>query len=279
MVNSDEVACFFTCGHTEAGGMQKFLGKISDGLYFKQYLPNKTRKRKGQPKNINREVSGLSGQKLLDTIYHIVELRKTEIRLCKAVLIEDDTDGRFHGKTDKEREEYCSKSANEIYRRLGREIPIVFLWASPEIESWFIGDWENGFGFCYKNRGFMWDLKQPECRQYVEYRFRQDVKRFILDPVGGNIEEYGFHDPEGQYVKLSNTVAGILKNIQETIDDAGINPLYAKEIKTSRCIRYLKTLYGEAMLRNIRPERVAASCPHYFREAYYEIINLDLQDA
>lgn len=48
MVN--RVACFLTCGYTEAGAMQYFLKKINGNYEYKQYLPNKTIKKKGDSK-------------------------------------------------------------------------------------------------------------------------------------------------------------------------------------------------------------------------------------
>lgn len=57
----DRIACFLTCGYTEAGAMQFFLKKMNGKYEYKQYLPNKTRKKKGDPKSINLEISGLTG--------------------------------------------------------------------------------------------------------------------------------------------------------------------------------------------------------------------------
>lgn len=46
----ERVACFLTCGYTEAGAMQFFLKKINSKYEYKQYLPNKTIKKKGMQK-------------------------------------------------------------------------------------------------------------------------------------------------------------------------------------------------------------------------------------
>ena len=62
----EKIACFLTCGYTEAGVMQSFLRKIDGNYEYKQYLPNKTIKKKGDPKTINPELSGLTGKKLLE---------------------------------------------------------------------------------------------------------------------------------------------------------------------------------------------------------------------
>lgn len=67
----DRIACFLTCGYTEAGAMQFFLKKINDKYEYKQYLPNKTIKKKGDAKNISSNISGLTGEALLEKIYSI----------------------------------------------------------------------------------------------------------------------------------------------------------------------------------------------------------------
>ncbi|MBP3609591.1 MAG: hypothetical protein J6J42_04560 [Lachnospiraceae bacterium] len=91
MVN--RIACFLTCGYTEAGAMQYFLKKINDNYDYKQYLPNKTIKKKGDSKRISSDISGLTGEALFEKIYSILGKYRDEISKCKAVLIEDDLDG------------------------------------------------------------------------------------------------------------------------------------------------------------------------------------------
>lgn len=91
----DKIACFLTCGYTEAGAMQFFLRKINDKYEYKQFLPNKTIKKKGDSKAISSQISGLTGEALLEKIYDIISKHKDEIVQCKAILIEDDLDGRF----------------------------------------------------------------------------------------------------------------------------------------------------------------------------------------
>lgn len=69
MVNN-RIACFLTCGYIEAGAMQFFLRKVNDKFEYKQYLPNKTIKKKGSPKSIDKEISGLTGEKLENSDNH-----------------------------------------------------------------------------------------------------------------------------------------------------------------------------------------------------------------
>ena len=72
----ERIACFLTCGYTEAGAMQSFLHKINDRYEFRQYLPNKTIKKKGMPKNISDAINGLTGDRLLEEIYKILGKHK-----------------------------------------------------------------------------------------------------------------------------------------------------------------------------------------------------------
>ncbi len=60
------VACFLTCGYTEAGAMQSFLKKINSNYEYRQYLPNKTIKKKGDSKALSSQISGLTGEALLN---------------------------------------------------------------------------------------------------------------------------------------------------------------------------------------------------------------------
>lgn len=73
---------------------------MNDKFEYKQYLPNKTIKKKGDPKVIDKEISGLTGEKFLEKVYEILGRHKDEFNRCKAILIEDDLDGRFHGKSE-----------------------------------------------------------------------------------------------------------------------------------------------------------------------------------
>ena len=84
------IACFITCGYTEAGAMQAFLRKINDKFEYKQYLPNRTVKRKGDSKSISSNISGLTGDALLEKIYEIIAKNVHEISNCAGIIIEDD---------------------------------------------------------------------------------------------------------------------------------------------------------------------------------------------
>ena len=89
----DVIACFLTCGYTEAGAMQFFLKKINDRYEYRQCLPNKTIKKKGMPKKIDDKMSGRTGEALLEKVYELIEKHRDEYSQCRAILVEDDLDG------------------------------------------------------------------------------------------------------------------------------------------------------------------------------------------
>lgn len=264
------VACFLTCGYTEAGAMQFFLRKINDSYEYKQYLPNKTIKKKGDAKIIKTEISGLTGKALLEKIYSILEKHKDEINKCKAVLIEDDLDGRFHNCDNETIKEYHDAIVAEVHSKLESDIPVFILYASPEVESWFITDWNNGFCYLYGKSNIIKDMDQ-KAKSFFLHHLRYYIHNEILKEYSHNIEEYGWF--ENEYVKLSDQIISVIQtNIKDyvrTLPQA--NSDCVKQIIESRDLYYSKKLHGDIMLRNIRPDVVAEKCRQYFMGTYNEL--------
>ena len=179
----EKIACFLTCGYTEAGAMQSFLRKINGNYEYKQYLPNKTRKKKGDPKNINSDFSGLTGEALLEKIYSILEKYRDEINRCKAILIEDDLDGKLNGYSAGDVGEYKKRITDCVHEKLDSKLPVIIMYASPEIESWFVADWKNGFEFLYTKSGVVGDISH-NARLLFTYHLRQFVRNDILRERG-----------------------------------------------------------------------------------------------
>lgn len=264
------VACFLTCGYTEAGAMQFFLKKINNNFEYKQYLPNRTIKRKGDPKNISSSISGLTGEALLEKVYSIIEKYNDEIRECAAILIEDDLDDRFLNFSQDKIDEYNRKIKENVQQKVGRDIPVYILYAAPEIESWFVADWENGFEFLYSQNSVVSDIEKNG-RTFFTHHLKQYIESEVLKEYCEDIEKYGVFD--GEYKKLSDQ---LIKAIQVDIKDYisnlhGTNKQYVKQIVDSRCLYYSKRLHGDMMLRNILPENVGKGCLNYFRNTYFEL--------
>lgn len=264
------VACFLTCGYTEAGAMQFFLRKINDSYEYKQYLPNKTIKKKGDAKIIKKEISGLTGEDLLKKIYSILEKHKDEINTCKAVLIEDDLDGRFHNWDNKKIKGYRDAIVDKVHSKLESDIPVFILYASPEAESWFIADWDNGFGYLYGKSNRIKDMDQ-KAKSFFLHHLRDYIYSEVLKEYSHNIEEYGWG--KNGYVKLSDQIISVIQtDIKDYVRKLHrANPDCVKQIRESRDLYYSKKLHGDIMLRNICPGVVAEKCRQYFMGTYNEL--------
>lgn len=264
------VACFLTCGYTEAGAMQSFLKKINGNYEYRQYLPNKTIKKKGDPKALSSQISGLTGEALLEKVYTIIERHAVEIAQCSAVLIEDDLDGRFHGKSDNWIREYIRRIQKKIQSILRCDIPVFVLYASPEIESWFIADWEHGFGYVYTSESYVADL-DTAVRCFFVHHLRQYINAYVLREYCDDIENYGYF--EQGYYKLSDEIIEAVQNgVKEYISRLpNVNVLYSQQISVSANLYYSKKLHGDRMLRNLNPNILAEKCRQFFMPAFHAL--------
>ena len=258
-----QVACFFTCGYTEAGTMQLFLKKINNACDFVQCLPNKTRKRRGESKSIRNEYNGLSGNALLERVCTTLKKYKNEVDIsrCQAVLIEDDLDGRFRDWTDGEVNAYREGAIRRIHECLGRNVPVIFLYASPEIEAWFLADWKKSFQYVYENKRFVEDLSVTERRRFL-YHLRKFIFINLLGDYRDDLETYGW--VENQYVKLSD-------QLQDAVSSVALQQAAGIQ---SQHLYYSKKRHGEIMLREICPSIVAKKCRRYFLQGYQALRNL-----
>lgn len=269
MVN-DRIACFLTCGYTEAGAMQFFLRKINDKFEYKQYLPNKTIKKKGDSKTIKPDISGLTGDALLEKVYTILAKHKEEINTCKAVLIEDDLDGRFHNKSDEDIGTYKSNIVTQVRNILdNQEMKVFLFFASPEAEAWFIADWENGFKSLYESE-LVSDLSYSERRFFVhnlkKYLSDQILKEYIND-----IEMYGYIGDK--YFKLSDQIIHVVESdVKNYLVENNDNKIIAEKIKKSKYLYYSKKLHGDRMLKSILPQIIGKKCRHYFNSSYLKLV-------
>lgn len=276
MVNN-RIACFLTCGYTEAGAMQFFLRKVNDKFEYKQYLPNKTIKKKGSPKSIDKEISGLTGEKLLKKVYEILDKHKDEINCCRAVLIEDDLDGKFHNWTNEKIDLYKKNIVNRVRDILeNQEMKVFLLFASPEAEAWFVADWDNGFKALYESNSIN-DLEYSE-RQFFTHQLKQYLDREILKEYADDIEMYGYFGDE--YLKLSDQIIRvILEDIKKYLLENSDNHTYAEKISASRNLYYSKKLHGDRMMRTIVPDILGARCRHFFRPTYLELCGFTMGES
>lgn len=259
------VACFFTAGYTELNAMKSFLGKINDKVEYIQLCPIGPRKSKRaiQNRHINqivKEQNGMTGEKLIEFVVDFIGGKRFEEEGYEAVLIEDDKDDRFLSAEDDGTvsidDEKWMNFKGKVIESLQKKhpgVPVVFFYAAPEIEAWFLADWKNGFGSVYKD---IYSIGQNE---FFSFRFRKYVNESILTDLYVNcIERYGYFG--GKYRKLSGEIQSALQEI-DFLEDY-------KPGKEHPMISYSKNRQGGSMLENINPEVVLHKCPFFFKEGY-----------
>jgi hypothetical protein len=275
-----KIACFFTGGFTESGAMQYFLEKMGDNLKINQFCPNKAMKRRGtngKPHMI-KSVNGLTGTSLIHYVYDYIDKYGDDLNEYDAILIEDDMDDRFYeyivagDETTKrkcrnyEYMQYCNEIRNTIRAKLNKDgnFPVFLLFASPEIETWFLADWDNSFGKVYGPKGV--NILSSVANSYFSYSFNKYVHKNILKQYEDNMEAYGYFN--GEYIKLSTQIQEALSGEYKVwIDREG------DSYGLSKCesLIYSKSIHGDKMLRNISPKQVGNKCLMFYRETYDEI--------
>jgi len=232
------VGYFCTGGYTEVGGIQYFLEKINPNIQWERCFPTAL-KPNPKFKRIDSapcsEHSGVTGndlvQKMLERIRH--PSFEHDHRYDYILLI-DDLDCRFYSKTNQDINEEIIDIAGQVEAALGRKVNFKALFASPEVEVWFVADWTESFG-----------------KEYPKYqhRLRTIVNRIIRNYIS-NIEQFG--EP------LEN---GSCKYKLSEIIQNGF----------SSYVRYSKRINGGSMLKRIRPEVVERMCRIYFSDVYWRL--------
>lgn len=279
-----KVAVFFTGGFTESGALQHFLEKINPDMKLVQFCPNKQKKRRGTngKPHLDPQISGITGAGLLKHTYDYVGKYREEINCYDAVLIEDDLDGeyaaervpgdirtKFCDRTEQYKT-HCNQVEKEIRERLQNpEMIVIQLYASPEIETWFLADWENSFGKVYGEMGT--NCLTREENMFFSNRFHTYVTKRILKQYSHDLERYGYFD--GRYVKLSDELIVALRDgfKMELAEQEGE---YSAVISSKKELYYSKTVHGIWMLSQIEPKEVRKKCSLFFADGYEKILNM-----
>ena len=267
-----KIACYITGGWTECGYMTHFLEKMNDCYDYRQRFPQKNIGKKGKAKK-KFKIEGQTGNSLLKYVYDDIRKYKDELSKYAAILIEDDMDDRFFLETKESRdyeliEQRKSEIQNEIRNIIQNpNIKVFFLYALPEIEAWFISDWENTFGVEYKK--VLYNLND-----YFSTTFRKYVLNTVLTekyPLD-EIENYGYITSE--YQKLSDKLIDSFREYSYCSESFKSNKKYndnINELIRKNKITYSKKVEGINMLRRLEPDKVAIFCNHYFSKAYAEL--------
>lgn len=262
MSEKKRVACFFTGGYTELNAMKLFLRKINSHLEYIQLCPIGPRKSKAMIQgrhtdNISPTHNGLTGEALINYILSFVQQKRFQEESYDAILIEDDKDHRFLSVqpdgTSSLNVDECNRFKQDVRKKLNdicSNVPILFFFAAPEIEAWFIADWNNSFSTVYKSQ------LTTHQNNYFSFQFRKYVNEQILTGRYANsIEEYGYFD--GNYKKLSEELQTALRET-DFLDDY-------QPTTEHKPIQYSKRVQGEMMLEEIDPQIVAKKCSLLFK--------------
>ena len=274
-----KIACFITGGFTEVNSMKWFLKKVNANLDFIQLCPVSLRKNRDSIRNrvntsLNNGVStsrgpnGLTGASLVNYVVEYITDPKYSFSPSEyaAILIEDDKDSRFLAIQDDGSSKIdisaWNKYEEEVSEKIGRivpDIPVILLLAAPEVEAWFIADWDNSFAKAFKAVSGL----TTEENTLFSTRFRRYINDTLLtERYRYSIEEYGYFD--GMYRKL-------IEEIQNALD---VND-FLKDRTPHKEIRYTKTNHGEEMLREIEPQSVRRGCTTCFRKVYDMLSNME----
>lgn len=265
MSNMKRIACFFTAGYTEINFLKIFLGKINDTVEYIQLCPTGKRRRKNNVKchyvdNISQEQSGLTGRSLIQYILKFIKTETFQKERYDAILIEDDKDDRFleidpNGFSVFNQTEWADFkiTTNNDIKKICPNIPVIYFFAAPEIETWFIADFDNSFGMAYRT------ILTYKENKFFKIRFCKYINKFIITKQYKKcIEEYGYFN--GSYLKLST-------QIQKALDENDF--LEDFNTKTSLpIISYSKRYIGQDMLSQIDPDTVLKYCTIFFKEGY-----------
>lgn len=268
MSTRKRIACFFTAGYTELNAMKVFMKKINAQVEYIQLCPIGTRRSKDSIKNrhvdnIEQKHNGLTGMGLIEYILKFVKTKRFQEEGYDAILIEDDKDDRFlskqvdgTGKFDQNAWDEFKVNIKNKLNEICPDLPVIFFYAAPEVESWFWADFDNSFGITYRSY-----LSSQE-NDFFKVKFRKYVNDSILtDQYKDCIEQYGYFN--GIYRKLST-------QIQDALLENDFLQEYQPE-KNHPNISYSKRKEGEEMLRQIDPTVVLQYCTICFKEGFWTL--------
>lgn len=267
-----KIACYITGGWTECGYMTRFLEKINNQYTYLQRFPQKNIGKKNKSR-ADLKIDGKTGTNLIRWIYDDMRVHKKDFSKYSAILIEDDLDDQFFLESKEKRDyEQIEERKREITKNIQKileneRMPVFFLYALPEIEAWFLSDWDNTFGIEYKRL-------LSDMNLYFSTTFRKFITRKILTDKfsGSEIENFGYID--SQYEKLSDKLIWAYSEYSYMEADYKNNMEYNEKINNlirNNEIMYSKKKEGINMLQRLEPDKVASGCPYYFAKAYMEL--------
>lgn len=239
---------FASCGYCEYA-LLEFLSKINPQVEWSLKLPYRKKKPKKAISNseivqslidfiIPSEINGLTGESISNYVLAQLERKPYLFEDCDVILLEDDTDTRAENINNPqqfllhEKQSFSEKISCLIGENV---IETYILYAVPEIEAWFIADWNNGFGS-------------------LDPYFSNKLARYINDNFPLDIEQYR----TSVMGKMSDRI------INECINNIARGPEDRDKV-------YRKKVHGYLMLQSIEPDIVARRCRLFFANTYREL--------
>ncbi|MFO0592944.1 MAG: DUF4276 family protein [Polyangiaceae bacterium] len=235
---------FCSAGHTEAGGMQAFLEKIGPSrVAWERCFPaiQKPGPKLGRPVP-RREIEGTSGPSLVSAMLSRLRMRRQNLGAAPfdldVIVFIDDADCRFEDDAEKHRDWVAQRTAEIRSAAQQSSLPFLALFASPEIEAWFLADWDAGLG------------REHARLSTGDKPLRAHVEELLGGPLT-LVESYGGGLRDGACAnKLSDRLRSLLERLGAS---------------------YSKSVDGPAMLRRVRPDKIAEVCGHFFRPAFQQM--------
>jgi hypothetical protein len=230
--------------------------EIKFGSFLKKILPTSDIQRrggfysKGAKPTIDPKKSGISGIKLIEHAISDIQVTIRDTKLVKPdiFIFSDDTDCKIsleNGVYIYHDQEYKKKLEElvETYKKFLPYTKIVFLFASSEIETWFLADSSNTFEKSYPHIN-------PFIHQLNTYC---DNKVFPIN----QLEHFSHYDEENSScsVKISEHC------VQNFIKDSSNNDY-----------RYSKRIQGQEFMTLLDPKNLL-NLTDFFKPAYDAIIN------
>ncbi|MRG94243.1 hypothetical protein [Polyangium spumosum] len=265
------IGYFCTGGQTELGArtlesgvreltaIDAFLRKISPEIAWERAFPAREKpgpkhKPGSAPASFKHpSASGVTGRTLERTMRERLEkyYRGADCKFDAIVLI-DDADCRF--RDDAHRKSWLEEREQEVRESTARpELPFVALLASPEVESWLLADWEEGFGQEYDS---------------IQVNFCRALEQELLgERPWVRVEAFGgpFDPQKGSCTrKLSTEIQKVLERLAMEKGEAADRRTYT----------YSKRENGPDMLRRIRPDKAAETCRLMLRPAILALRDL-----
>ena len=245
-----KIGYFCTAGYTETGGIKQLLEKINPNVRWERCFPAVDKPYLARGRMNSTPIAshnGVTGGELVRMMHERLS-RYYKNSDYDGFLLIDDLDCRFPSNLAEGINLFVENQTAEVQVSLGKPVNFYVLFASPEIEAWFIADWNNSFAKQYPGT--------------IAFNLKQIISNYLLkDYWDNNLELYG-----GNFVNNS-CESKISSEIQDIFSEVGVDA-------DGNAYSYSKRIEGVDMLRRIEPERVSIKCNICFAPLFHRLHEL-----